>query len=143
MFQRRCVEQLHRNIATNQLATAITSSEQHCTLANVEDIRGVQAPSSGLCREGHWASETRLAPFHGAGARSDVAALERLFAYETAPTCQLRLHPSVVTKVIACISAPSQHRASSSPQRKQLKDGKEQTASNIKHISGNGTSVCL
>ena len=106
MFQRRCVEQLHRNIATNQLATANTSSEQHCTLANVEDIRGVQAPSSGLCREGHWASETRLAPFHGAGARSDVAALERLFAYETALTCQLRLHPPVVTKVIALCQRP-------------------------------------
>ncbi|WP_186484005.1 hypothetical protein [Synechococcus sp. A15-127] len=56
------------------MATAITSSEQHCTHARAEIIRGVQAPSSGLCREGDWASETRLAPFHGAGARSDVTA---------------------------------------------------------------------
>ena len=39
-----------------------------------DGVLGVQAPSNGLCREGHWASETRLVPVHGAGTRSDVTA---------------------------------------------------------------------
>ena len=87
---------------------------------------------------------TRLAPFHGAGARSDVTALERLFACEKALSWQLRLHPSVDTKMIPLHQSPRPtlklHRFHSG---QQLKNGEQQTPCNIWYDRSSGTPVWL
>ena len=43
-------------MAAKQLASAIASSDRHCSHGRANDFLGVQAPSNGLSLEGHWAS---------------------------------------------------------------------------------------